>query len=112
MSTLIEKNTGQHPLAARRQFASFSCCCCCCSFTGQRSAIAEIARLNYNSAFYLLPSSFILRSLPSPLTCCKQLPQAYVYKKVDEEEPQLAAADTTYQIKTHLMRNKDNRCFK
>lgn len=22
------------------------------------------------------------------------------------------SADTTYQIKTHLMRNKDNRCFK
>lgn len=83
MSTLIEKNTGQHPHMPHPWLAGSSHPFLAAAVHLQDNApIAEIARLNYNSAF-----SCDLRSLPSPLTCCKQLPQAY--KKVDEEEQQI-----------------------
>lgn len=70
MSTLIEKNTGQHPHMPHPWLAGSSHPFLAAAVHLQDNApIAEIARLNYNSAF-----SCDLRSLPSPLTCCKQLP--------------------------------------
>lgn len=99
MSNLIEKTQGDSILG--NHLASFIAAAV---HLQDNAPIGKIARLNYNMSTRRLldeswPSPFRILQMPSPLTWRTQLPRG----------PKGA---TTFQIKTHLMRNKEsNFCF-
>lgn len=105
MSTLIEKNTGQHP----HPHPFLVCSCSCCSFTGQRTycwnCAAQLQRSESLNPTFSILILCLHRWLDANNCRGHKKPGRWRWRRRRKQK----VADTTYQIKTHLMRNKDNR---